>query len=323
MKCLMDNLINSMFATIYILVSLIITTPPAKAGEVKTIVKNGIALNANPVYGYKNGLIKVSQYFVSNYNDPEQQWEVIPVGGGKSILRNIQFDKCLNTYQISVGSTPNLYNCDSNDDDMKVILNDNIITDPRFGLILNLGDANDTAVVWKQSNIIRSSYSSHEYPRNGNSYTGPKLGSTEGFNGPKYVIVKGKKGINTNCTRYTDSVKWIYRDMYTDPATGQKVFKWSLNIVPSECGRTSRNPTNWKSWEEVVSKAPYNNEENSVAWDKTWNTSQYWSMYNQYVCHTDFASHKGKYDYNLEPDRVDAGYWGNSNPSTQCNGKFN
>jgi hypothetical protein len=149
--------------------------------------------------------------------------------------------------------------------------------------------------------------------RDGNFYTGPIVGNNSGFNGPKFLYTKGRvpvKYINNNCSRYIDSVKWIYRAMYQDPITGLYVFDWSLNIIPSECGRTSRLPTPWKSWEELVTKTPYNFEGTKVAWNKQWNTSQYWSMYNQYVCHTDFASLTGKYDYNLEPGLPDVGYEG-------------
>ncbi len=303
MKKLIDSLIKSLFASIYILITISITTAPAKAGEVRTISKNGISLNANPAYGYKHGQLKVSQYSTSTYNDDEQKWELIPSGNNTNLLRNLAHKKCFNSHQTTVGSIPNLYNCDINDDDQKVIVNGGTIIHAKTGLLLNLGDKNDSVVSWKDNNVIRSSYSSREYPKNGNSYTGPKTGSSSGFKEPRTF-----KGTVLQCTRFVDSVKWIYRDMYNDPNTGAKVFKWSLNIIPSECGRTSRNPTPWQSWEEVVSKTPLNNEGNNVVWDKKWNTSQYWSMYNQYVCHTDFASLKGKYDYNLEPDRVDVGY---------------
>jgi Protein of unknown function (DUF2599) len=320
MKNLIQNLINSIFSNLIVLISLSLTSILAKAGEVRTVAKNGIALNANPVYGYKHGGMKVSQYFTSTYNDDEQKWEVIPTNNGLSVLRNIAHNKCFNSHQTSVGSIPNLYGCDINDPDKQVIINGNSIIHGVTGLELNLGDQNDTVVSWKQTNTVRSSYSSREYAREGNSYTGPKVGNASGYNDLKGYSMKG--AILT-CTRYIDSVKWIYRDMYTDPSIGKKVFKWSLNIIPSECGRTTRNPTLWKSWEEVVSKTPFNNEGSSVVWDKKWNTSQYWSMYNQYVCHTDFATWFKKYDYNLEPDRINVGYFGITNKDVKCNGKFN
>jgi hypothetical protein len=133
---------------------MIAQVPEAKAGEVRSISKNGISLNANGAYGYKHGAMKVSQYFTSNYVDNEQLWEVTPIGSGKSNLRNIEYNKCLNSYQTQVGSSPNLFPCDSNDPDQQVIVNGDTITHAATGLQLNLGERNDTAVVWKNANIV-------------------------------------------------------------------------------------------------------------------------------------------------------------------------
>lgn len=57
------------------------------------------------------------------------------------------------------------------------------------------------------------------------------------------------------------------------------------------------------SWEEVLGMTP-----SSTHWDKAHGTSTYWSMYNQYACHPNFASLIGKFPWNLEPTRPDIGY---------------
>jgi Protein of unknown function (DUF2599) len=51
-------------------------------------------------------------------------------------------------------------------------------------------------------------------------------------------------------------------------------------------------------------------------WDKAWNTNKYWSMYNQYACHVDFAQ-GFKTPWNLEPYTPDKGY--NNFLWSQCN----
>ncbi|MEM6399076.1 MAG: hypothetical protein AAF757_02430 [Cyanobacteria bacterium P01_D01_bin.116] len=115
------------------------------------------------------------------------------------------------------------------------------------------------------------------------------------------------------------SVKWDYRNIYDR-------WDWSLKIIPTFCGSFIGNPTPWKEWQEVVDKTP-----DSLHWDKKYGTSKYWSMYNQYVCHSDFVPYhnivmrtpvggvlkafidENGYDprseYNLEPWREDKGYW--------------
>jgi hypothetical protein len=173
-RLILYRLAKQFFSTIIAITatvtSIVTQAPNANANEVRTISKNGISLNANPTYGYKHGAIKVSQYFTSNYVDNEQRWEIIPIGSGKSILRNIEYNKCFNSYQTQVGSTPNLYPCDGNDSDQQVILNGDSIIHAATGLQLNLGDRNDTPVVWKSGlneiskvNNIVNEYYDYEY----------------------------------------------------------------------------------------------------------------------------------------------------------------
>jgi hypothetical protein len=149
----MKRLFTTFVSTIIALtagVATMVTNPSnANANEVRVIVKNGIALNANATYGYKHGAMKVSQYLTSDYFDNEQRWEIIPIGSGKVILRNIEYNKCLNSYNTKVGSTPNLFPCDSADIDQQVIIDGDTITHASTRLKLNLGDQNDAIVKWK------------------------------------------------------------------------------------------------------------------------------------------------------------------------------
>lgn len=125
-------------------------------------------------------------------------------------------------------------------------------------------------------------------------------------------------GINYNSISYAD---WHPVDYYDEG------FKWSLRLVPTACGKRYSRPTPWSSWEDVVNMTP-----DSEHWDKKYGTDQYWSMYNQYVCHTDFVPYynlvmiipgvdpvaefirQNEYDpkkrYHLEPWRKDKGYLG-------------
>ena len=82
---------------------------------------------------------------------------------------------------------------------------------------------------------------------------------------------------------------------------------WSASIIPTSCGAWGGQA--WYSWEEAYSKI------DSAHWDRNTN---YWSMYNQYACHVDFA--KGvKTPWNIEPSKSDKGYWGFANFWDQCN----
>jgi hypothetical protein len=168
---LAKQFLSTIIAITAAVTSIVIQTPNANANEVRTISKNGISLNANPTYGYKHGAMKVSQYFTSNYVDNEQRWEIIPIGSDKSILRNIEYNKCLNSYQTQVGSTPNLYQCDGNDSDQQVIVNGDSIIHVYSGLELNLGDRNDTPVVWKkaQAKNFKSAIQSYQVDEKVNS----------------------------------------------------------------------------------------------------------------------------------------------------------
>jgi len=77
---------------------------------------------------------------------------------------------------------------------------------------------------------------------------------------------------------------------------------WSASAYPTWCGAWGGQA--WNSWEEAVDKTP-----NSRHWDKKFTTNTYWSMWDQYDCHVDFA--KGaKTSWNLEPSKPDKSYRG-------------
>jgi hypothetical protein len=152
MKGLIQKFTALLTSLVTVLVWIGINSHSAKANEVRTFSKNNISLNANDIYGSKDGHTKVSQFTTSNYRDDEQLFEVIPLGGDKNLLRSIAKDKCVNSYLTAVGTTPNLYPCDSNDQDQQMIVRGDDIIHAATGLQLNLGQRNDTPVVWINPN---------------------------------------------------------------------------------------------------------------------------------------------------------------------------
>lgn len=97
---------------------------------------------------------------------------------------------------------------------------------------------------------------------------------------------------------------------------------WSASNKPTWCGYWHCG-SQWSCWQESYDKtskcAQYSgNTCVTIPWNKEWNTNQYWSMYNQFMCHADFAK-GGKFEWNLEPSKADKGYWGFANFSSKCN----
>jgi Protein of unknown function (DUF2599) len=123
--------------------------------------------------------------------------------------------------------------------------------------------------------------------------------------------------INGNTLRQTIDTKNAVFPVVADPiwcgnAVASTSWLWrnnvvSASIVPTNCGAWGGQA--WYSWEEAYSKI------DNRYWDRNTN---YWSMYNQYACHVDFA--KGyKPQWNIEPSKADKGYWGFANFWDQCN----
>lgn len=101
------------------------------------------------------------------------------------------------------------------------------------------------------------------------------------------------------CGNAIDKVEWINRNG-----------EWSSSNYPTGCG--AWNCANqWACWQEAYDKTP-----SSSQWNKQWNTNQYWSMYNQFMCHADIPRGT-KTPWNIEPAKPDKGYWGFAGSS--CN----
>ena len=133
----------------------------------------------------------------------------------------------------------------------------------------------------------------------------------------------------TWCGNVVSDVKWAWRNIYNG------IWRWSLRITPTWCGITASGPTPWGSWQEVYDKTPfcvwYNKRGcGGIVWDKRYGTDEYWSMYNQYVCHTDgmpfykIATKRSPWEivhYHLDPWRKNAGYVAITNWWIRCNNK--
>ena len=115
---------------------------------------NGVSLNVNPIYGKINGETVASQH-TTVQNDPEQLFDQIPAGNGKFIIKSKVNGKCLNSYNTSIGSVPNFWNCNAGDNDQLMNVQDGKIFHAFTGLQLNIGSATNTVVKWSDP---RTSY---------------------------------------------------------------------------------------------------------------------------------------------------------------------
>ena len=90
----------------------------------------------------------------------------------------------------------------------------------------------------------------------------------------------------------------------------------SLGVIPTYCGRFLSNDT-WAAWSELYSMTPYHWQWN---WEeRSYGTTKYWSMYNQFICHQNNAAAQIlEGEWNLEPSRPNVGlqatYWALCNP---------
>ena len=121
----------------------------------------------------------------------------------------------------------------------------------------------------------------------------------------------------TWCGNQISRVQWAWRNIYSN------TYNWSLEVVPTYCGRFLASDR-WDAWTEVYNLTPRCSRHSgnvcvTIPWNKQWNTSQYWSMYNQFVCHySNPLAQVIKGEWNLEPWRSDVGLYGfyikNCNP---------
>ncbi len=132
------------------------------------------------------------------------------------------------------------------------------------------------------------------------------------------------------CGDVTYNVQFNYVKIYDNR------YDWSNQVLPTYCGRSyfltllgSLNPLtlaasplfaaqSWQAWSEVYNKTNNYGYYNGN-WYYVWNkNSNYWGMYNQYICHLINPQTVSKYDYNLEPWRSDPGligtYYNGCNP---------
>jgi len=106
----------------------------------------------------------------------------------------------------------------------------------------------------------------------------------------------------TWCGNTINYVSWLKRDGL-----------WSASNYMTWCGAWNCMAT-WACWEESYNKTPKCAQYSgnicvTIPWNKQWNTNQYWSMYNQFVCHANYPAGL-KSPWNLEPYKSDKGYWG-------------
>ncbi len=104
------------------------------------------------------------------------------------------------------------------------------------------------------------------------------------------------------CGAAIKSVKWIERG---------GSYPWSASVTPTSCGAWLGGGFQSGAWQELLDKTP-----KSSHWNKKSGTSEYWSMYNQYFCHADWAG-GFKAPWNLEPARPNVGY--SKTVSALCN----
>jgi hypothetical protein len=113
------------------------------------------------------------------------------------------------------------------------------------------------------------------------------------------------------CGVAVNYVSHVFRTYYS--TVGQPMYE----VSPTWCGKISFSPTPWFEWIEVVDKSP------TPLWEiRNYGSSTYWSLFNQYACHSDFINWANIYGtlpntnleyrntYHLEAWRYDRGYIG-------------
>lgn len=105
-----------------------------------------------------------------------------------------------------------------------------------------------------------------------------------------YALVPGEGGGNYFYEKYFSKVEWIIRNGVV-----------SLSLTPM--GNVIYKDANWDSI--------YQTFHNSSYWQGSGNPTVDSSMYNQFVSHYDFSPYGDPGPtWDLEPSRVDKGYWG-------------
>ena len=126
------------------------------------------------------------------------------------------------------------------------------------------------------------------------------------------------------CSQYIVSNDYVLRNYY------QNQYRWMYEVLPTYCGKASYAPTNWDEWNEVTQK---DTSPSPLCDMRCYGTSTYWSLYNQYMCHSDWinlsnvvgimpgTNQEYRDRYHLEAWRLDKVYW--SFVANKCNGDPN
>ncbi|MFD8098183.1 DUF2599 domain-containing protein [Nocardia fluminea] len=110
---------------------------------------------------------------------------------------------------------------------------------------------------------------------------------------------KVEEKVNTVCGGFISSARWVDR--------GENELK-SLEVTPTTCGLVTIWVNKQAAFDELYHKISAN-----------WGGNEYWSMHNQFTCHSDWWWTQGKQKWNLEPKRPNVGYW--NTMTAQCNPK--
>jgi hypothetical protein len=272
--------------SIFLSLSLINLIPifckPAAAGEIRRFEKNGISLNANSAFGFKHGQIIASQYKTAN-NDLEQMFETINLGKDNYLIRNLALNKCLNSYRTIVNSSPNYFPCNSNDSDQFMKIQGNDIYHSASGLVLNLGEQNNSVVKWKsallpfnQNTVVNKDVLKKPlvWILGAGSYLVPKILENEIYSTVRYCVLESSpttciEVINQNMSQHTTAVNKMGQQIYDrrqiqnkvifEGIFGNKAGKYF--VVPNEI------PMEWNTASDLCGKTG-----GSLRWDNNLKT---------------------------------------------------
>ena len=104
---------NRLAVALVLALAAVLQTPGSAFAARYILHHAGFALNTNNNFSRIDGEPRMSIYR-TNYNDPDQQFEFIPVGS-TVMLKHRSTGKCLNAYRPRNGGTVNVWNCNPND----------------------------------------------------------------------------------------------------------------------------------------------------------------------------------------------------------------
>ena len=104
---------NRLAVALVLALAAVLQTPGSAFAARYILHHAGFALNTNNNFSRIDGEPRMSIYR-TNYNDPDQQFEFIPVGSAV-MLKHRSTGKCLNAYRPRNGGTVNVWACNPND----------------------------------------------------------------------------------------------------------------------------------------------------------------------------------------------------------------